>query len=134
MNKKVIIEIFESGPQRLMGKGLKYLSIENAGDFVFGNGRVLGFFYGDFEQFNDYAFGGKRLLNKYKFYLEDGTPLTDNLYEEWMLEDAEEIKEEYRNKLDGSSDVLVAKDAEDKKWYFLFPDRERVEETEVWNE
>lgn len=136
MNREVIKEILKWGPRPLMGKGLKYVAIDKPGekiDFVWGNGRILGSFKGDFEQFNDYAFGGIR-VNNYRFYLEDGTPLTKNSYKEWMLEDADKIKEKYKNKLNGSNDVLIAKDADNENWYFLFPDGKRVKEEHVWQE
>lgn len=134
MNRKVIKEVFISGPQKLMGKGLKYLSIENVGDFIFGNGKVLGFFYSDFEQYTDYAFGGRKLLNKYRFYLEDGTPLTNDYYEDWTLEDIGTVREEYLNEFSGFDQVLLAKDAEDEEWYFLLPSGKRVHESKIWEQ
>ena len=133
MKKEVIKEIFEYGPQKTMSAGLKYVELDN-GEFVWGNGRILGLFTSNFEQFNDYAFGGKKTGYLYRFYKEDGTPLSKNLFREWQLIDDDEIKEKYRDKLNGVKDVLLVKNDDDDKWYFLFPNGEEVEEEYVWQE
>ena len=115
-----------------MGKGLKYVQVnidDEIMDFVWGNGRILGLFRGGFEQFTDYAFGGKK-VNNYRFYKEDGTPLTSKQFSEWQIIEDADIKDEYKSNL--YDDVLLVKSINDNRWYFLFSNGELIEEDYVW--
>ena len=47
---------------------------------------------------------------------------------------SDEIKAEYKDKLNGTKDVLLIKNDDDNKWYFLFPNGEEVEEEYIWYE
>lgn len=138
MNRQVLKAIFENGIEKLTNKGLKYVEVyhnDDSFDYVWMKGKALGAFK-SFTQFNDYAFGGKKIndLSNYTFYSENGSQLTKHTYEKWQLIDISEIIKEYKKKLNGARDVLMVKDSIDGDWYFIFPDGKRVAEDDVWAE
>lgn len=139
MNNKLIIKIiFTQGFKKVGSKGLKSIEFETSSgspvDFVFGNNKILGKFAGNFMQFTDYAWGGTKVSN-YKFYKEDGTPLTENSYSEWQIIHILEVKEKFKKLMEGEGkEIILAKDVEDRLWYFIFPNGEKIEEDYVWLE